>query len=251
MTTRVGWGGTMGSAAVVAVLIVAGWHAVLQAQSAPGPAAASATGQPSPDSPSQAMQPKRPDPARAAQLRLTEAARRALYPNYRADTSNIGAPFTSRALRRRAADVRLDDFAVAVVPPALSAATPRTVPKGDPASATRLVAAALLKPVGFPPGYTLIEVAVLGCGGGCAVDGSPADRVAGVDTPLPRARLKVRVDAGGADERPTMQLEDPPIAAPGNRNVEFSVLTRSDATLRHRFRARGGTLTLLESLIVE
>lgn len=67
---------------------------------------------------------------------------------------------------------------------------------------------------------------------------------------MPRARLKVRVDAGGADERPTMQLEDP-IAAPDTGDVEFSVLTRSDPTLRHRFRARGGALTLFESLIVE
>lgn len=131
----------MGSAAVVAVLIVAGWHAVLQAQSAPGPAAAPATGQPVTRFAFAGHAAEAPGPARAAQLRLTEAARRALYPNHRADTSNIGAPFTSRALRRRAADVRLDDFAVAVVPPALSAATPRTVPKGDAASATRQVAA--------------------------------------------------------------------------------------------------------------
>ncbi|MGD9923852.1 MAG: hypothetical protein AB7G13_28555 [Lautropia sp.] len=47
-----------------------------------------------------------------------------------------------------------------------------------------------------------------------------------------------------------MQLEDP-IAAPDTGDVEFSVLTRSDPTLRHRFRARGGALTLFESLIVE
>ncbi len=102
------------------------------------------------------------------------------------------------------------------------------------------VVAGLLKPIGFPPSYTLVEVALVQRGpSGLAL----------------RANLKVRVDSGEGDGRLTMALQ-PAVSRlldsgsdRGRLEVRFDVLVSEAADrLRHRFRIIGDRIELIESL---
>jgi hypothetical protein len=115
--------------------------------------------------------------------------------------------------------VRLADFQVAAVP--------------DAAQESRLVAAALLEPEGFPAPYTLLEVAVL-------EQGDSGLRL--LDN------LKVRVDSGSGPAGLRMQLPPPGRQAP--RGLRFEVRVTDEAgSLRHRFRHDRHGIALLESII--
>lgn len=181
----------------------------------------------------QVVTPKRPDAARVAHLERVIEARRVLYPAFDATTGMTGETFVSRSLGRRAEDMALVYFDLAVVS------------EGIPGSAAHgiHVAAAILKPVGFPPSYTLIEVARL--------DPGP-------DGLRLVANLKVRVDSGVGDGRLTMRLEARSVGVagaagavsrPGPDAVRFDVVVIEAGTaLRHRFAADGDRITLVESV---
>ena len=152
---------------------------------------------------------------------LVAAARRLLYPRWDSATGLAGEPFRSPSLGLEAADVRLVDFQVAAVP--------------DAAHGSRLVAAALLEPEGFPAPYTLLEVAVL-------EQGDSGLRL--LDN------LKVRVDSGSGPAGLRMRLPPPGRQPPQGLRFEVRV-TDEAGSLRHRFRHDRHGIALLESLIAQ
>ncbi len=156
-------------------------------------------------------------------------ARLALYPAYDDATRLTGETFRSPSLSRQAPDMRLADFDLVAVPRRA---------QGD--AGGLFVVAGLLKPIGFPPSYTLVEVALVQRGpSGLAL----------------RANLKVRVDSGEGDGRLTMALQ-PAVSRlldsgsdRGRLEVRFDVLVSEAADrLRHRFRIIGDRIELIESL---
>lgn len=160
-------------------------------------------------------------------------ARSVLYPAYDAATRMTGESFESPSLSRRAENMTLADFEVAVVP-----------------GRALLVAAALLKPLGFPPSYTLLEVALLEV---VQPEVTLLDRA--VNSLDLRANLKVRVDSGAGDGRLMMRLLAPPFRfAAGSQTdrrdeVRFEVVvTEAAQSLRHRFRATVDGVRLIESI---
>jgi hypothetical protein len=149
-----------------------------------------------------------PDPA--------SAVRHLLYPRWDPASGLAGEPFRSSSLAREAPDMRLADFRVVAVP-----------------DSSRLVAAALLEPQGFPAPYTLLEVAVL-------------DRDAAGLRLLDN--LKVRVDRGSGPGG--LRMGRPRAERPDARGLGFEVPVTDDADrLRHRFRHDRGGIRLVESTI--
>jgi hypothetical protein len=158
-------------------------------------------------------------PAAAAALdELPAAARRALvalYPGYDAATRLTGESFRSSSLQRETSDVTLRDFAIAQVP-----------------GTSRQAAAALLKPVGFPASYTLLEVAVVH---------EAADGVVSL-----LKNLKVRVDSGSGSGEVRMKLAR--AAAHDKGLTTFDVIVEEEGeSLRHRFRHERDRLLLVGS----
>ena len=168
--------------------------------------------------PAQPADPKRPDAERAAFLESTRLARRALYPAYDEATLLTGEAFVSRSLGREAPDMLLQDFNLAAVP-----------------GTARFVAAALLKPAGFAPPYTLLEVAVL----------QPLRGAAGMRV---LHNLKVRVDDGTGAGQVQMQLGSVEGRTPALAGFEVTV-TADGQAVRHRFSQGPRGLVLVESLV--
>lgn len=168
---------------------------------------------------------KRPDATRARFLTATRLARAALYPRYDDASMQTGESFSSPSLGLAASDMVLRDFNLGAV----GAAGERPI-----APQSRFVAAALLKPVGFPPSYTLLEVAVL--------QGDESGELH-----LQR-NLKVRVDAGNGSGEVSMELGS--VASDAAGTLRFEVLVREDGrVLRHRFRHDGKRLALIRSML--
>ena len=179
---------------------------------------------------------KLPAAERASFLQLTRLARSALYPAYDESTMLTGEAFRSRSLGHEAADMLLQDFNLARVP-----------------GSTRLVAAALLKPTGFPASYTLLEVAVLQHvpGAGMSPPGRPKGEYRSAQHeggPVHLVNnLKVRVDPGTGSGELQMQLTRVSRRAPAV--VGFDVVVTADGeALRHRFRQDESDLALVESV---
>lgn len=159
---------------------------------------------------------KRPDAARALFLKDTRAARAALYPGYDEATMQAGESFTSPSLKLEAPDMVLRDFNLRAV-----------------SGSSRFIAAALLKPLGFPQSYGLLEVALL-------------QRAAHGGFELQK-NLKVRIDSGTGSGDLLMQLGPVSLAAPAT--IRFDVIVTEDGSkLRHRFRHDGKRLVLIDSV---
>lgn len=146
---------------------------------------------------------------------LAGLARITLYPGFDEATRLTGEAFRSPSLERDAADTALADFRIEPV-----------------AGSSDIVAAALLKPVDFPPFYTLLEVALLrgGPGPGLAL----------------RDNLKVRVDTGSGSG--VMQIRIARVERPQTGVTTFQVVVSGDGpALAHLFMHRGTRLALVSS----
>ncbi len=146
---------------------------------------------------------------------LAGLARATLYPGFDEATRLTGEAFRSPSLERDAANMSLAEFVIEPV-----------------AGSSDTVAAALLKPVDFPPFYTLLEVALLRGGPGLGLE--------------LRDNLKVRVDTGSGSG--VMQIRLARVERPETGVTTFQVVVSGDGqALAHHFTHRGTRLALVAS----
>lgn len=155
-------------------------------------------------------------PLRAQDLAgLAGLARATLYPGFDEATRLTGEAFRSPSLERDAANMSLAEFRIEPV-----------------AGSSDIVAAALLKPIGFAPFYTLLEVALL--------RGGPGPRLE------LRDNLKVRVDSGSGSG--VMQIRLARVQRGETAITTFQVVVSGDGqALAHQFEHRGTRLVLVAS----